>query len=137
MPFASPFGAMGLTNFNPAFSNVPQNKPPAPVVAPPKPKPEPMEMPSENSVVELNSMTAPKIFAGAKPESVPEPAAMPSAPVPEPMSYPQMPPVMPVMSAPPYPQPMPMPMLTPGESILPEQMPELPQRLNPNRLVFV
>ena len=153
MPFTSPFGSIMSPSFNPSYSNVPQNKPPKPAAIPenkpPKAESTP-EMP-ESSVAELNAGITPHVFAPKEAEA-PEPPqfnAMPMTPPtpPVPMEMPQ-----PFQMAPQFiPSTMPnMPSFvvipvfmpqssTPQEGVAEQatEVPQLPQRLNPNRPIFV
>ena len=127
MPFTSPFGMITTPSFNPSYSNVPQNKPlkPAP---PPQNKPlggaETPPESQESSVSELNAGVTPHIFA-------PQAAVVPEAPQFNPqMMQPQLPPQL--MYAP---QPFNQQYMAAAQQRA--MMPQLPQRLNPNRLIFV
>ena len=131
MPFTSPFGSIMSPSFNPSYSNVPQNKPPKPATIPenkpPKAESTP-EMP-ESSVAELNAGITPHVFAPKEAEA------------PEPPQFNAMPMTPPT---PPVPMEMPQPFnpaylsqVAPVGVAQRVEMPQLPQRLNPNRPIFV
>lgn len=128
MPFTSPFGGLGLTTFNPASPNLPQN-----LAAKPKAAPEAL-VPTKPTV----PAGAETITALVRPSMI-QPARA-TAPVPETPAFASMPePAMPgaIAPAPPLPSfasaPSPYALAQPT-------MPGLPmaaRRLNPNRLIFV
>lgn len=122
MPFTSPFGGLGLTAFNPASPNLPQNVAAKPKAAPEMPVPtKPTTPVGADTLTALvrPSLVQPRAAAPAF-ASVPQPA-MPEA-------YAPAPPLPSFASAPsPY-------------ALAPPTMPGLPmaaRRLNPNRLIFV
>ena len=120
MPFASPFASISTPSFNPSYSNVPQNKPPKPAAIPQPKQPTELQVPEsqESSIAELNSGITPHVFT---------PQAM-MAPMPQQQQF------MPVAMPQPFTQFMPA-MVPPGMQRL--EAPQMPQRLNPNRPIFV
>lgn len=126
MPFTSPFGSVATPNFNPSYTNVPQNRPPK-AVSTPAPVPTPIEMPS--TMEALNAMIRPNITSLPSPL----PAERPNLPLP---TQPPMPLAMPFPYQNPYEAYM--QSLAPPTGIPTMQQPiGMPQRLNPNRLIFV
>ena len=114
MPFTSPFGSVMTPSFNPAYSNVPQNKPPKPVEIPQNKPPKAESVPETptSSVEELNAGIMPHIFA-SQPMQVPEVPQFNAMPMPQFNPY--------------------VPLGTPQRAV----MPQLPRRVNPYRPIFV
>ena len=136
MPFASPFGSISTPSFNPSYSNVPQNKPPKPAAVPETKPPQVSSIPEtpESSVELLNAGIHPQVFAsrGNATEEQQEtamPVAMPQVQTPMPMYAP----------APFNPYAAYLSALQPPQLGVPARAvaPQLPQRLNPNRPIFV
>ena len=128
MPFASPFGSITTPSFNPSYSNVPQNKPPKAASVPQNKPPTSSALPESpaSSVEELNSGITPHIFV---PPSAQQFNAMPMQPPtpPMPMAMPQQfNPYAAYLSQ-----------VAPAGIAQRVETPQLPQRLNPNRPIFV
>jgi hypothetical protein len=145
MPFTSPFGSIITPSFNPSYSNVPQNKPPKPAAVP-RANPTPKVPEGNDSINELTAGVTPKVFIPQE-SQVSAPAEFNPTSIPTmPTQIPQLPMAMPT----PMPQ---LPMAIPPafnpynayfSQMIPPQMagqrvvaPQLPQRLNPGRPIFV
>lgn len=124
MPFTSPFGGLGLTAFNPASPNLPQNLATKPKATPEMPVPTKPTTPVGADT--LTALVRPSLFQPAKATATPAFASVPQLAMPE--AYAPTPPLPSFASAPsPY-------------ALAQPTMPELPmaaRRLNPNRLIFV
>lgn len=149
MVFPSPFGHItGKTNFNPRSPALPQNQvKPEPIPTDENEKKEPIL--DNTSQDELNAMMKPNVFniPAHPPAPTPQfntpPPIQHIEPTPQFNNYPQT--IAPQMQFAHYPQPALIP-LNPYEqyqaSLIPQQPQRLeaiqqPQRLNPNRIVFV
>jgi hypothetical protein len=128
MPFTSPFGGLGLTAFNPASPNLPQNVAAKPKAAPETPVPTKPTTPAGAETITAlvrPSLVQPARAAAPMPEA-PAFASVPQLAMPE--AYAPTPPLPSFASAPsPY-------------ALAEPTMPALPmaaRRSNPNRLIFV
>ena len=126
MPFTSPFGGLGLSAFNPASPNLPQNLATKPKAAPEMPVPTKPTTPVGADT--LTALVRPSLVQPAK-ATAPEAPAFASTPqLAPPEAYAPTPPLPSFASAPsPY-------------ALAQPTMPALPmaaRRLNPNRLIFV
>ncbi len=153
MPFTSPFGSVMTPSFNPAYSNVPQNKPPKPVEIPQNKPPKAESVPETptSSVEELNAGIMPHIFA-SQPMQVPTapqfnamPMTSPTPPTPVamPQQFPMTAQYIP-SKQPGMPGLLVIPIFQPqystsqqGLAVQPTEEPRLQQRLNPQRPIFV
>lgn len=133
MPFASPFGSVTTPSFNPGYSNVPQNKAATPAAIAQKKAAAPEDttpMGTTSSVAELTAGVTPKIFT-------PQEAAVPPPAEFAPARMPSLPPYSQMVVPPPF-NPYYLSEVVPGMGVPARvEAPQLPQRINPNRPIFV
>ena len=133
MPFTSPFGGLGLSAFNPASPNLPQNLATKPKATPEMPVPTKPTTPVGADTITALIKPGGLFKSQSQTNTVPEanaPAPMPAFAQPMPMQSVAPTPPLPVFASAP-------PIAFPGQ--LPEQprLPMLPRRINPNRAIFV
>ena len=144
MVFTSPFGGLGLTAFNPSSPNLPQNLSAKPKATPETPVPTKSTTPpgaeTITALIKPGGLFKPQPQTSTVPEAQ-APVSVPTIPqLPMPSAYTSFAQPMPIQAFVPTPPPpsfanapvFPYPL--PDQQATPVQM---PQRLNPYRLVFV